>query len=76
MLTPTSAEPESLLTHVDQAIHNHDRWYEALVTTLVCRLPYDEHDVHDESFRRCRFGQWLYSEGQRILAEHASFPAL
>ena len=42
----------------------------------MCRLPYDQHDVHEESFRRCRFGQWLYSEGQRLLSDHASYAAI
>jgi diguanylate cyclase len=76
MFTRTPAELQTLISNVDQAIYNHDRWHEALVTTLMCHLPYDEHDVHEESFRRCRFGQWLYGEGQRLLSDHASFPAL
>jgi len=65
-----------MISNVDQAIYNHDRWYDALIATLMCRLPYDEHDVHEESFRRCRFGQWLYGEGQRLLNDHASFAAI
>lgn len=76
MFTRTPAELHTLISHVDQAIYNHDRWYEALVTTLMCHLPYDEHDIHEEAFRRCRFGQWLYGEGQRLLNDHASFPAI
>jgi diguanylate cyclase (GGDEF)-like protein len=42
----------------------------------MCHLPYDEHDIHEESFRRCRFGQWLYGEGQRLLGDHASYAAI
>jgi diguanylate cyclase len=76
MFTRTPAELQTLISNVDQAIYNHDRWYDALVATLMCHLPYDEHDVHEESFRRCRFGQWLYGEGQRLLNDHASFPAI
>jgi diguanylate cyclase len=76
MFTRTPAELHTLISNVDQAIYNHDRWHEALVTTLMCHLPYDEHDVHEEAFRRCRFGQWLYGEGQRLLNDHASFPAI
>jgi diguanylate cyclase len=76
MFTRTPAELHALISNVDQAIYNHDRWYEALVTTLMCHLPYDEHDVHEEAFRRCRFGQWLYGEGQRLLRDHASLPAI
>jgi len=76
MFNPAPADLQGLISHVDQAIYNHERWYDALVNTLVCRLPYDEHDVNPEAHRRCRFGQWLYSEGQRLLCEHASFPAI
>lgn len=76
MFIRTPDELHILVSNVDQAIYNHDRWYDALVATLMCHLPYDEHDVHEESFRRCRFGQWLYGEGQRLLSDHASFPAI
>lgn len=76
MFTRTPTELQVLISNVDQAIYNHDRWYDALIATLMCHLPYDEHDVHEESFRRCRFGQWLYSEGQRLLSDHASYAAI
>jgi diguanylate cyclase len=76
MFTRTPAELQVLISNVDQAIYNHDRWYDALIATLMCHLPYDEHDVHEESFRHCRFGQWLYSEGQRLLNDHASYAAI
>ena len=76
MFTRTPAELQVLISNVDQALYNHDRWYEALIATLMCHLPYDEHDVHEESFRLCRFGQWLYGEGQRLLNDHPSFIAI
>lgn len=76
MFTRTPAEVQVLISNLDQALYNHDRWYEALIATLMCHLPYDEHDVHEESFRRCRFGQWLYSEGQRMLSDHPSYAAI
>lgn len=76
MFTRTPAELQTLISNVDQAIYNHDRWYDALIATLMCHLPYDEHDVHEEAFKLCRFGQWLYGEGQRLLKDHASLPAI
>src|SRR6266700_1426431 len=60
---PTSADIQLILLQLEQATYNHDRWYEALVATLVCRIPCDEHDVHEDAFRKCRFGQWLYGLG-------------
>jgi diguanylate cyclase len=76
MFTRTPAELHVLISNMDQAIYNHDRWYEALIATLMCHLPYDEDDVHEESFRRCRFGQWLYAEGNRLLNDHPSYAAI
>ncbi len=76
MFTRTPTELHVLVSNINQAIYNHDRWYEGLIATLMCHLPYDEHDVHEESFRRCRFGQWLYTEGQRLLNGHASYAAI
>jgi len=76
MFTRTPAELQVLISNVDQAVYNHNQWYDALIATLICRLPYDEHDVHEESFRRCRFGQWLYGEGQRLLHDHASYASI
>ena len=76
MLTLAPAELRSFISHIDQANYNHERWHESLMTTLMCHLPYDEHDVHDESFRRCRFGQWLYGEAQRLLNDHPALAAI
>jgi hypothetical protein len=70
------SELQTLISHIDQPLYNHERWYEALLGTLVCHLPYDEHDVQEQSFRHCRFGQWLYGEGQRLLHDHPSFSAI
>jgi len=76
MFTRTPVELQTLISNVEQAIYNHDRWFEALVATLMCKLPYDDDDVHEEAFRRCRFGQWLYGEGQRSLHDHTSLSAI
>ena len=76
MFTRTPAELQVMISNLDQALYNHDRWHDALITTLMCRLPYDQHDVHDESFHRCRFGQWLYNDGKRMLGDHPSYAAI
>ena len=73
---PTSADIQLILLQLEQATYNHDRWYEALVATLVCRLPCDEHDVQEDAYRRCRFGQWLYGLGTESLQNHPSLPAI
>lgn len=73
---PTSTDIQLILLQLEQASYNHDRWYEALVATLVCRLPCDEHDVHEDAHRKCRFGQWLYSSGTEVLQNHPSLEAI
>lgn len=73
---PTSADIQLILLQLEQATYNHDRWYEALVATLVCRLPSDKHDVHADAHRKCRFGQWLYGIGSEALQNHPSLPAI
>lgn len=76
MLTRTPAELQILISNVDQILYNHDSWSDALIATLLCHLPYDEHDVREESYRLCRFGQWLYNDGQRLLGDHPSYSAI
>lgn len=73
---PTSTDIQLILLQLEQATYNHDRWYEALVATLACRLPCDEHDVHEDAYRQCRFGQWLYGIGTEALQNHPSLPAI
>ena len=73
---PTPAAIQLILLQLEQATYNHDRWYESLVATLVCRLPCDEHDIHEEAYRKCRFGQWLYGSGTEALQNHPSLPGI
>jgi diguanylate cyclase (GGDEF)-like protein len=64
------------LKELDQAIYNHEQWHKDLTRVLVCRLPHDQRDVDDAAHRKCRFGQWYYSDGSRRFAEHPAFSAL
>ncbi|WP_165793637.1 diguanylate cyclase [Hyphococcus luteus] len=61
------------LSELDQALFNHQQWSEELNRTLICALPPDERDVADESYRHCRFGQWLYGAGAALISKHPSF---
>lgn len=73
---PTPTEIEAILLQLEQAVYNHERWYESLVATLVCRLPYDRHDVDPEAHCKCRFGQWLYGTAPALLQSHPSWSAM
>lgn len=65
------------IEQLDQALYNHQQWYNALTRTLVCRLAGDDHDLSPTAHKACRFGQWYY--GDKIpekLKEHAGFIAI
>lgn len=61
---------------MDQAIYNHQQWYNTLVRTLVCRLQSDETDINLEACKKCRFGQWYYNHTPEKLRDHPGFIAI
>ncbi len=70
-------EVQKNIEQLEQALFNHQQWYNALTRTLICRLPGDEHDLSPMAHKACRFGQWYY--GGKIaekLREHPGFIAI
>jgi diguanylate cyclase len=67
---------QKVLLQLDQAIYNHNQWHESLLRNLVCRLPYDGRDVEKDAHRKCRFGQWYYSQASNELKNHPGFIAI
>jgi diguanylate cyclase (GGDEF)-like protein len=65
-----------ILSQIDQAIYNHNQWYEFLLRTLVCHLPYDSRDVEKDAHQKCRFGQWYYNYAPSEIRNHPSFIAV
>lgn len=76
MLKLAQNETQALLLQLDQAIYNHAQWYDSIVRTLICRLPYDSRDVAKNAHRRCRFGQWYYDDAHNTLRDHPGFIAI
>lgn len=74
--TMSHDELRQIIAQLDQAIYNHQQWYNALIRTLVCRLPGDENDNNPESFKKCRFGQWYYGPTSEKLRNHLGFTAI
>ncbi|HLB25654.1 MAG TPA: diguanylate cyclase [Nitrospirota bacterium] len=64
------------LTNLDQAIYNHNQWYESFIRTLICHLPCDRRDISRDAHRECLFGQWFYSSASKKLRDHPGFEAL
>lgn len=61
------------VTELDQAIYTHEQWTEEIYAALICHLHADERDLSEESFRKCRFGQWYYGEGTSKLSDRSGF---
>jgi diguanylate cyclase len=75
-LNATRSELQEIVSQLQQAIHNHQQWHDALVRTLICRLPGDRHDMSPEAHRECRFGQWYDTQASDKLQDHSGFAAI
>ncbi|MBZ5700236.1 MAG: diguanylate cyclase [Acidobacteriia bacterium] len=75
-LNATRGELQEIISQLQQAIYNHQQWHDALVRTLVCRLPGDRHDMSPKAHRECRFGQWYYTQASEKLQRHSGFVAI
>ena len=64
---------QSALREIDQARYNHERWYKDMIRTITCRLPVDQRDLTENSYRECRFGQWYYAIYDEEFAKNKTF---
>jgi diguanylate cyclase (GGDEF)-like protein len=74
-----SLEPGNLLEmleRLDLARRDHAAWQDALIGTLLCRVPSDPNDLAEDSHRRCRFGKWYYGELSTQLRAQPEFAAI
>jgi diguanylate cyclase (GGDEF)-like protein len=72
----TREELQSLLTQLEQALHNHIQWHNGLIRIFICRLPPDLHDTKPKAYRECLFGQWYYNDAPKKLQQHTGFIAI
>lgn len=73
----TREELQASINQLEQAIYNHQTWYNVLIRTLICRLAPDDHDIDPMSHHHCRFGQWYYSnQVPNKISEHPGFIAI
>lgn len=72
----TRDEMQKVVAQLKEALHSHQEWHGALIRTLVCSLPSDRRDIHPDSHKECRFGQWYYSDGPEKLRTHPGFIAM
>ncbi|MBY0544622.1 MAG: diguanylate cyclase [Gammaproteobacteria bacterium] len=76
LLNLAHEELHGLVAQLEQSLYNHQQWHNALIRTLICRLPADQHDINAKAHRSCRFGQWYYQLAPNSLQTHPGFIAL
>jgi diguanylate cyclase (GGDEF)-like protein len=69
-------ELPTILSQLDQAIYNHQQWFDALCRSLICRVPATPQDLSPEAHRECLLGQWYYNGAPAKLRAHPGFIAL
>lgn len=58
---------------LQQAIHDHAEWHRRIIRTLVCRLPIDPADLHQDACCSCGFGRWFHDQPDRTLQERPQY---
>lgn len=66
----------NIIRELDQAIYNHNHWYQNIIRTVVCRLPYDQRDMAEDAHHHCPFGQWYYNYVESEINENKTFQSI
>ena len=69
-------ELQEIIYKLDQALYNHQQWYDSIIRTMTCRSPADKRDIRVNAHKECRFGQWYYESAPKKLRKHPGFKAL
>jgi diguanylate cyclase len=72
----TRDDLQGAIVQLKESLYNHQQWHNALVRSLICKLPPDQHDINPEAHTACRFGQWYYGKAPAKLRSHPGFIAL
>lgn len=57
-------------------MRRHNQWYDAIIRTLICRLPCNPDDMTPDAHRRCQFGRWYYEDASSALRQQPGFAAI
>ena len=69
-------EFQGIISQLKEALHSHFQWRKTLIRALVCKLPFDNHDISGAAHKECLFGQWYYSKSPGKLSRHPGFIAI
>lgn len=70
------AQLQAIVVQLDQALYIHEQWLKDLMRVVVVRIPPDAGDLLPDAHRRCRLGQWLYSDATATLHDRPAFLAI
>ena len=76
MINTDKVAIQSGLLQLDQALDHHNQWYDSIIRTLICRLPFEPEELDRDAHRHCMFGQWYYQEAAGALRLHPGFVAI
>ena len=64
----------SIIRALDAGIRNHETWFVTLHESLVCDSPHpNPTDLQDDAHQCCKFGQWYYDIGNKLLGGDTDF---
>ncbi|WP_416768469.1 diguanylate cyclase [Sulfurimonas sp. ST-25] len=66
----------AVIREVDQAIYNHSQWYQNIIRSIVCHLPFDQRDMAEDAHHHCTFGQWYYHCSEKEMQENKTFQSI
>jgi len=69
-------ELQDIIFQCEQALYNHQQWYNSIIRSLVCKIPPDRRDISEKSYEECRFGQWYYNLLANKVNNHPGFLAM
>lgn len=58
----TIEEIHEVRHQIDRAIGAHNEWLMAWHRCIICKTPLGETHLTEDSYTRCRFGQWYYEQ--------------
>lgn len=69
----TTENIKLIIQVLEQAVTEHRRWLNEWHRSLIFGQPLAKICFSKDSYRRCGFGQWYYSQSSPILSDHSVF---
>jgi len=67
---------QTIIREVDQAIYNHNHWYQDIIRSIVCGLSFDKRDMAEDAHHHCTFGQWYYNCADKEIQQNKTFQSI